>query len=72
MEIEIRRWNTGKVIITGEYEDIRECLEKNKISFYGADLGGANLQGVKNFNKYLTTPLFHKKFADIVVCLEHD
>jgi len=44
--IEIRnRWD-NKVIICGEYESIKDCLEKNRgANFWGADLRGANLGG---------------------------
>ena len=42
MEIEIKnRWN-GNVIISGEYEDIKDALQKNS----GVDLRGANFNGV--------------------------
>ena len=41
MEISIRnRWD-NKIIVSGKYESIKECLEKNR----GADLGGAYLRG---------------------------
>jgi len=46
MRIEIKNRLTGKVILVGEYETIKECLEKNKgADLYGADLYGANLSG---------------------------
>ncbi len=41
MKIEIRNRLDNKIILCGEYEGIKDCLEKNK----GADLGGANLRG---------------------------
>jgi hypothetical protein len=46
MKIEIRnRWD-NKVIICGEYESIKDCLEKNMGANLGsADLRGANLRG---------------------------
>jgi len=41
MKIEIKnRWD-NKVILCGEYENIKDCLEKNR----GANLEGANLEG---------------------------
>ena len=44
MQIEIKRWDNNKVIVCGEYESIKDCLEKNhEISFYRADLSSANL-----------------------------
>ena len=45
MEIEIKNRFTGSIILCGEYESIKECLEKNR----GADLRGANLRGA-NYN----------------------
>jgi hypothetical protein len=45
MHIEIKRCDTGDIIVAGEYESIKDCLEKNKrtIRFYRADIIGANL-----------------------------
>ena len=41
MKVEIKsRWD-GHIIIQGEYQSIKDCLEKNR----GADLGGAYLRG---------------------------
>ena len=39
MLIEIRNWCNNKIILCGEYESIRDCLEKNR----GANLSWANL-----------------------------
>ena len=36
----VSRWDSNKVIISGKYESIKVCLEKNR----GADLGGADLR----------------------------
>lgn len=46
MNIEIKsRWD-GHVIISGDYDSIKECLEKNRDANLGsADLGSANLEG---------------------------
>ena len=45
MKIEIKRWDNNEIIVCGEYENIRDCLEKNKNkSFYRADLSFANLR----------------------------
>jgi len=46
MKIEIKnRWD-GKVILCGEYESIKNCLEKNSGAYLeGANLEGANLEG---------------------------
>ena len=52
MKIEIRRWDTNEIIVVGEYESIKKCLEQNNSkSFYcadlrDADLRDANLRGV--------------------------
>ena len=44
MKIEIRRWDNDEIIVCGEYESIKDCLERNKgKSFYRADLSSANL-----------------------------
>jgi hypothetical protein len=40
MNIEIKRWTDGKIILCGEYESIKDCLEKNR----SADLHYANLR----------------------------
>ena len=45
MKIEIKRWDNNEIIICGEYESVRNCLERNKDkSFYRADLRSANLR----------------------------
>ena len=42
MKIEIKsRFDNNKVLVSGKYENIKECLEKNR----DANLQGANLQG---------------------------
>lgn len=43
MKIEIKHRHTGNIILCGEYESIKSCLEKNR----DADLGGAYLRGRK-------------------------
>ena len=44
--IEIKNRFTGEVIISGKYESIKDCLEKNRgADLYGANLSGANLCG---------------------------
>jgi hypothetical protein len=53
---EIKRWDNGKVIVCGEYESIKDCLQKNsranlsranlsRANLSGADLSRANLSG---------------------------
>jgi len=41
MKIEIKNRFNGSIIISGNFEDIKDCLEKNR----GADLRGADLRG---------------------------
>lgn len=63
MKIEIKNRFTGAVVLCGEYESIKDCLQKNRTTnlsradLYGADLSKANLSGAKNCNKYLITSL---------------
>ncbi len=47
MYIEIKsRWDDNKIILCGEYESIKDCLEKSKGAYLeGAYLGGAYLKG---------------------------
>ena len=46
MKIEIKNCYTDAIILCGEYESIKDCLEKNRgANLDGAYLGGANLDG---------------------------
>jgi len=46
MKIEIRNRFDNKIILSGKYASIKECLEKNRgADLEGADLGSANLWG---------------------------
>ena len=47
MKIEIKsRFDNNKVLVSGKYENIKECLEKNRdANLQGADLWGAYLRG---------------------------
>ena len=58
--IEIKNRYTDEIMLSGEYESIKNCLEKNKDTHLrganlggadlgGADLGGAYLRGAKNY-----------------------
>jgi len=47
--IEVKNRFTGNVIVSGKYESIKNCLEKNR----DADLGGANLGGANLGDAYL-------------------
>jgi len=49
MKVEIKHRVTGKILLCGEYESVKECLEKN----VGADLGGADLEGANLEGVYL-------------------
>jgi hypothetical protein len=46
MDIKIvSRFDSSKIIVCGEYENIKDCIEKNRDkSFYGASLRGADLR----------------------------
>jgi len=47
MKIQIKNRFSGKVIIEGEAENIKEFLEKNReADLHGADLRGMDLRGV--------------------------
>ena len=49
-QIEIKsRFDSKKVLVSGKYENIKECLEKNR----GADLRDAYLQGADLRDAYL-------------------
>ena len=42
----VSRFDSGKVLLCGKYESIKDCLEKNKeANLSGANLSGANLYG---------------------------
>ena len=52
--IEIKNRFTGEVIISGKYESVKDCLEKNKDkSLNGANLDGANLVGANLYGAEL-------------------
>ena len=45
MKIEINRWDNQEIIVCGEYESVKDCLEGNKDkSFYRANLRSADLR----------------------------
>jgi len=56
MKIEIKTRYSGEIILCGEYESIKECLNKNRgadlrgADLRGADLRGANLRGANLLN----------------------
>ena len=43
MKIQIKNRYTDKIIIEGEYKDIKECVEQNKANLRRADLRKADL-----------------------------
>ena len=49
MKIEIENRFTGSIVVSGEYESVKDCLEKNR----GANLRGANLEGAYLEGAYL-------------------
>ena len=54
MKIEIKNCYTDAIILCGEYESIKDCLEKNRgANLDGAYLGGANLDGAYLEGAYL-------------------
>ena len=59
MKIEIKHRATGSIILCGEYESVKECLEKNSSAnlndadLRGAYLRGANLRGADLRGAYL-------------------
>ena len=54
MEIEIRHRFTETIILSGNYDSVRDCLEKNRgADLRGADLGGADVRGVYLRGVYL-------------------
>ena len=59
MKIEIKHRLTNKILLCGEYESIKDCLNKNigadlkGAALEGADLEGANLRGADLRRAYL-------------------
>jgi hypothetical protein len=64
MKIEIKNRYNDKMLLCGEYESIKDCLEKNRganlvdanlrgADLRGANLGGANLEGANLRGAYL-------------------
>ena len=54
MLVEIKNRFTDKIILSGEYESIKDCLGRNKkANLVGANLGGANLVGANLFGEKL-------------------
>ena len=66
MKVKIKNRFTGSIIISGEYESVKDCLRKNKGAdlggayLRGADLGGADLGGAKYYSES------HDIFAEII------
>ena len=44
MNIKIQHRFTGRIMLSGEFDSVKECVEKNK-NLTGANLPGANLPG---------------------------
>ena len=50
----VSKYDENKVILCGQYESIKDCLEKNRGAYLGdANLGGANLEGANLEGAYL-------------------
>ena len=43
MQITIKARFTDRILVTGDYESIKDAVEKNRANLYGASLEGANL-----------------------------
>src|SRR3990167_6436819 len=62
----VSRYDESKILLCGEYESIKDCLEKNKGAYLegaylrGVNLAGAYLEGAKN---YVSN---HDFFAEII------
>jgi len=55
MNIEIKNRFNNEIIICGEYESIKDCLQKNRSAdLSGADLSGANLSRANLFGSDLS------------------
>ena len=54
MHIEIKNRFNGEIILSGEYDSVKDALEKNRGAYLvGADLGGAYLRGADLGGAYL-------------------
>ena len=64
MKIEIRRWDNNEIIVYGEYESIKDCLEKNNNkSFYRANLSSADLSSADL--RYANLSYANLSYADL-------
>ena len=64
MNVEIKNRFTDDIILSGEYESIKDCLEKNRTAnLYGANLSRANLSGAKT--------CYPKLYRDNLSILKH-
>lgn len=70
MMIEIRRWMNNFLIVEGDYQNLREAVEKNKINLSGANLSESDLSGADlsesnlfNIKGYVNS---HKIFKEII------
>ena len=61
MKIEIKNRFNDKIILCGEYESIKECLERNNgADLREADLNGANLSGASLYEaKNIQLPIIN-------------
>ena len=64
MKIEIKRWDNQEVIICGEYESIKDCVQNNRnVSFYRADLSYADL----SYSDLHYSDLRSAKYSDLTI-----
>ena len=72
MKIEIRRRTDGEIILCGEYESIKDCLEKNRgADLRGAHLGGAYLRGAYLRGAYLRGAREYVNSHDFLIAVIH-
>jgi len=54
MKVEIKRWDNNKIIISGEYTSLKDCVKKNRDKLSGADLSNADLSNADLSNADLS------------------
>jgi hypothetical protein len=77
MIIEIKRWDNRELLVSGEYVDLKDAVEKNKSNLQYADLQRADLQkadldfsvmffGCKDFNQKLDAKHFYQRLYHLL------
>ena len=68
MKIEIKSRGDDFIILSGNYESVKDCLEKNRGAYLeGADLRGADLRGAYLEGAYLRGAKNYRDLHDIFV-----